>query len=67
MNRCRCKLPDGMIVKPDGIHELDPCIYMTTEIYTNVTVEIRECIHCGRVDIVWVKQDNTERIDPDGD
>lgn len=56
-----------MIVKPDGIHELDPCIYMTTEIYKNVTVEIRECIHCGRVDIVWVMQENTERIDPDGD
>lgn len=63
---CKCKLPDGVTIKPDGVNELDPCMYMTTEIYTNVTVEIRECVNCGHVDVVWHKQDDTERIDPDG-
>lgn len=63
---CKCKLPDGMTIKPDGIHELDPCIYKTIEVFTNVTVEVRECINCGNIDIVWCRQENTERIDPDG-
>lgn len=53
---------DGMTVKPDGIHELDPCIYETTEIYTNVTVEVRKCIKCGNVDIVWIRQEDTEKV-----
>ncbi len=65
MSSCKCKLPDGVIIKPDGVNELDPCMYMTTEIYANVTVEIRECTVCGHVDVVWHRQENTERIDPD--
>ena len=63
---CKCKFPDGVTIKPDGENELDPCMYMTTEIYTNVTVEVRECVKCGHVDVVWHKQEDTERIDPDG-
>ena len=60
MAECKCSFPDGVTVKPDGIHELDPCLYQTTEIHRNVTVEIRRCVRCGHVDIAWRKQDDTE-------
>lgn len=58
----KCSFPEGMTIKPDGIHELDPCCYQTTEIYTNVTVEVRKCIKCGNVDIVWIRQEDTEKV-----
>lgn len=58
----KCSFPEGMTIKPDGIHELDPCIYETTEIYTNVTIEVRKCIKCGNVDIVWIRQEDTEKV-----
>lgn len=58
----KCSFPKGMTVKPDGIHELDPCCYQTIETYTNVTVEIRKCIKCGNVDIVWIRQEDTEKV-----
>ena len=58
----KCSFPEGMTIKPDGIHSLDPCIYQTTEIYTNVTVEVRKCIKCGNVDIVWIRQEDTEKV-----
>ena len=58
----KCSFPDGMTIKPDGIHSLDPCVYQTTEIYTNVTVEVRRCIKCGNVDIVWIRQEDTEKV-----
>ena len=64
MNKCR--FPDGMSIKPDGIHELDPCIYETTEVYRNVTVEIRRCKNCGHIEIVWHRQDDTEEGDMGG-
>ncbi len=56
----KCSFPNGMVIKPDGIHELDPCISETTEIHKNVTVEVRKCIRCGNVSIVWRTQENTE-------
>lgn len=58
----KCKPPNGIVIKPDGIHELDPCICETIEKYRNVTVEVRRCKNCGTVDIVWYRQDNTEEI-----
>ena len=56
----KCSWPDGMIIKPDGVNELDPCIYETIEIHHNVTVEVNRCIHCGHVELSWYRQDNTE-------
>ncbi len=56
----KCSFPDGLTIKPDGIHELDPCLYETTEIHRNVTVEVRRCVRCGHVDIAWHMQDNSE-------
>jgi NMD protein affecting ribosome stability and mRNA decay len=56
----KCSFPKGVTIKPDGINQLDPCLYETTEIHRNVTVEVRRCVHCGHVDIAWHRQDDTE-------
>lgn len=59
LQECQC---NGVIIKPDGINELDPCLYQVEEVYTNVTVEISRCTRCGKIDISWIRQDNTEKI-----
>ena len=51
---------DGIIIRPDGVHELDPCEYETIEIHRNVTVEILRCKNCGNTEILWSRQKNTE-------
>lgn len=61
----KCTFPNGTAIKPDGIHELDPCIYETKEIYTNVTIEVMRCKNCGAERIVWWRQENTEEIGGD--
>ena len=60
MARCRCKMPDGITIKPDGEHELDPCTYVLKEIHRNVTVEILQCKECGHIPIGWYPQEDTE-------
>ena len=62
----RCTWGDGITVKPDGIHELDPCEYEVVEAYRNVTVEVLRCKNCGHVEISWIRQENTEEGDVDG-
>lgn len=52
MPRCRCRFPDGLAVKPDGVHELDPCVYADKQVLRNVTVTVSQCIHCGHVSIM---------------
>lgn len=59
----KCQFPNGIIVKPDGINELDPCVYEEIERLKNVTVSIRKCKVCGYIDIAWERQDDTERIE----
>lgn len=59
-----CSYAGGVSFKPDGKHDLDPCVYETEEIYRNVTVEILRCKKCGKVEISWYRQDDTEK---DGD
>ena len=56
----KCAFPDGIIIRPDGVHELDPCVYETIEIHRNVTVEILRCKNCGNTEILWFRQENTE-------
>jgi len=56
----KCSWPDGVVVKPDGRQELDPCKYQLKEVHSNVTVEISQCPVCGAVDISWTRQPNTE-------
>lgn len=55
----KCKMPDGLVIKPDGINELDPCVYEPIEEYGNVTVTISRCVNCGHIDISWQRQEDT--------
>lgn len=58
----KCSFGD-VTVKPDGVNELDPCIYEDAEMYSNVTVIISRCKKCGHVEVSWVRQENTEEIE----
>ena len=60
MAKCRCRMPDGIDIKPNGINSLDPCAYVLKEIHRNVTVEITQCVNCGHVSVGWFPQENTE-------
>lgn len=53
---------DDVSIRPNGIDELDPCMYRDTESFENVTVVISECERCGRTSIGWRRQDNTKRL-----
>lgn len=61
----RCTWGDGITVKPDGVHELDPCEYEVVEAYRNVTVEVLRCRRCGHIEITWRRQSDTEEVDLD--
>lgn len=56
---CKCEMPGGISIRPDGIHELDACSYEVLEVYKNVTVEILKCKKCGNISIGWYKQPDT--------
>lgn len=62
---CKCQFPGGMVIKPDGMNELDPCVYEEIERYANVTVSISRCVRCGHTEISWIRQENTEKIELD--
>ena len=57
MEKCSC---DGITIKPDGVHELDPCLYELIEEHKNVTVEVLRCVRCGHIEITWHKGDEDE-------
>lgn len=56
----------NVCIKPDGINELDACVYETLEKHMNVTVEVIRCKNCGHVEVLWKRQENTEDGDSDG-
>lgn len=58
----KCSFPDGIAIKPDGVSELDPCIYEEIERYANVTVSINRCKKCGNIELLWLRQNNTVRL-----
>ena len=58
----KCEHPGGIIIRPDGVNELDPCVYEDVEKYKNVTVIVSRCIYCGHIEISWVRQEDTEVI-----
>lgn len=63
---CKCGFPDGMVIKPDGIHELSPHAFRCVGRFRNVTVEILRCERCGEESIGWYRQEDTEVVE-DGD
>ena len=58
----KCSYPEGISIRPDGVNELDPCIYEVVEIHKNVTVALMQCINCGHEEIVWYSQPDSEHI-----
>ena len=59
----KCEFPEGVVIKPDGVNELDPCVYEEVETYANVTIHILRCKKCGHTEIEWERQENTEKIE----
>lgn len=55
----KCSFGDGVVIKPNGTDELDPCLYEVEEEYTNVTVRVMKCKKCGHEEIEWERQPNT--------
>lgn len=49
----KCTYPPGLSIKPDGIHELDPCVYQTVEVIHNADVRILKCKNCGHIEVEW--------------
>jgi len=58
----RCNHGDGVTVSIAGV-PVDPCVYEEVEAYRNVTVRVLKCKRCGRVEIEWERQEDTEQID----
>lgn len=52
-NLPKCQFPEGMTIKPDGIHELDPCVYELVEEHRDCDVYIYKCQKCGHQSIEW--------------
>lgn len=63
---CKCKFPNGIIIKPDGINELDPCIYQTQQVIVGAIVVVSKCERCGNIDISWIRTEDTIEI-PESD
>ena len=55
---CKCQPPEGVIIKPDGVNELDPCLYEEVETHYNVDLTILKCKKCGRMDFEWRYHDD---------
>jgi len=66
VDNTKCSLPDGVSIKPDGVHEIDPCMYEVAEVYRNVTIEVLRCKRCGHTEISWFRQEDTEEVEIDG-
>lgn len=45
------------------LYEVDSCRYQEIEAYKNVTIRIKKCKNCGKIEIDWYKQNDTEKID----
>lgn len=63
MNIGKCKFPEGITVKPDGVHTMSPHAFKLKQKLKNVTIEILECSECGEISIGWYRQEDTEEIE----
>ena len=55
---CKCQPPEGVVIKPDGVNELDPCVYEEVETHHNVDLTILKCKKCGHMDFEWRYRDD---------
>lgn len=46
--------------RPDGEHKIDLCKYILCEEHKNVDVEVSQCSDCGKIDISWIRRQDTE-------
>lgn len=60
----KCSFPEGLIIKPDGENELDPCVYEDIELHTNCQVIVSRCKRCGHIEVSWIKNDDCESYNP---
>lgn len=65
LRKQKCNFGD-VTIKPDGVNDLDPCVYELMEKHRNVTVEVLRCPKCGHIEILWHRQEDTEDGDVDG-
>lgn len=61
--KIKCEFENGIVIKPDGENELDPCVYEEVERYKNVTVSILRCRNCGHIELNWFRQPDTIQAD----
>lgn len=54
----KCSYPDGLVIKPDGVHELDPCRYEEIETVYNVNVRVLRCKECGHIELEWFRNED---------
>lgn len=59
---CKCTLPAGLTIKPDGVHQLAAGLFETEQVFTNCTVEVSRCEHCGEYELSWYRTAATEEI-----
>ena len=53
----KCKFPDGVTIKPDGVNELDPCVYECELEVHGVTVRVLKCVKCGHYELEWEREE----------
>lgn len=57
MNEKKCRFPDGISIKPDGVNEIDPCVYESVETrrFSKAPIEVSldRCVNCGYYEISW--------------
>lgn len=63
MNIEKCKFPNGITIKPDGVHTMSPHTFKLAQKLKNVTIEILECSECGEISIGWYRQEDTEEVE----
>ena len=51
-----CRWPEGVTVKPDGVHEADAHEWVEEEIVENATVHVLRCKTCGAVSCGWTRE-----------
>lgn len=59
-NGGRCQLPEGLTIRPDGINELDPCLYEEVKMVKHCTVHVLQCMRCGHIEISWERESDTD-------